>query len=457
MSRIVVADDDPGIGRVLRDRLSDCGHEVEHVVDGVEALRVADGADLLLLDLEMPRMDGFAVLDSLQGLAAAPVVVVVTAYGDMSKAVRAMRAGAYDFIAKPFDAATIQLVVRRALETRGLKRQVHSLRQELGRKHLWIRGADPAMARVAETVERIAPSNATVLLLGETGTGKEVVARAIHLHGLRRDQPFVAVNCALLAGDLLESELFGHEKGAFTGADRARAGRVETARGGTLFLDEVGELPQGVQAKLLRLLQEREYERLGSDRVQHADVRVIAATHRDLPAAIRAGSFREDLYYRLKVITIRIPAMRERPGDVLPLAEWLLARHAADSGRPPPTLSQEVREALAHYAWPGNVRELSNVMERCALLAGDPVALCDLPEELVDGATYTQAAAVTRTEDLFLLPYSDAVTAARRLIVQRALEQAGGHQTRAAERLRVTQPYLSRLVKQLGIRRDPAP
>ncbi len=454
MSRIVIADDDPSIGRILRDRLKELGHEVEHVLDGVEALRLADSADLLLLDLEMPRMDGFAVLNSLQGQARAPLVIVITAHGDMSKAVRAMRGGAYDFIAKPFDAATIQLVVRRALETRGLKTQVHNLRKELGRKHLWVRGADPGMARIADTVERVAPSNASVLLLGETGTGKEVIARALHLHSTRRDQAFVAVNCAVLKGELLESELFGHEKGAFTGADRSRPGRVETARGGTLFLDEIGELPLAVQAKLLRLLQEREYERLGSDRTQGADIRLVAATHRDLPSAIQAGTFREDLYYRLKVISIRIPPLRERTGDILPLAEWLLDKHASESARTPPRLAAEVREALLRYGWPGNVRELSNVMERFVLLAGETVGLCDLPEELMGGDSASAATAVTDTEELFALGYNEAVTAARRLIVVRALEQAGGHQTRAAERLGVTQPYLSRLVKQLGIRRD---
>jgi two-component system response regulator HydG len=454
MSRILIADDDPNIGRVLRDRLNEWGHEVEHVMDGVEALRLADGADLLLLDLEMPRMDGFTVLDSLRAHSTAPLVIVITAHGDMSKAVRAMRAGAYDFIAKPFDAATIQLVVQRALETRGLRSQVRNLRRELGRNHLWVRGADPGMARVADTVERVAPSNATVLLLGETGTGKEVIARALHVQSARCENPFVTVNCALLKGELLESELFGHEKGAFTGADRARAGRVEAARGGTLFLDEIGELPPALQAKLLRLLQEREYERLGSDKTLRADIRLVAATHRDLAAAIRDGTFREDLYYRLKVISIRIPPLREREGDILPLAEWLLAKHAADSVRPPPLLGKEARQALMRYPWPGNVRELSNVMERCALLAGESVGLCDLPEELMGGNLAPDAAAVTEAEDLFGLPYNEAVTAARRLIVLRALEQAGGHQTRAAERLGVTQPYLSRLVKQLGIRRD---
>jgi len=453
MSRIVIADDDPNIGRILRDRLKELGHDVEHVPDGIEALSLADGADLLLLDLEMPRMDGFEVLDSLQGLASAPLVIVITAHGDMSKAVRAMRAGAYDFIAKPFDAATVQMVVRRALETRGLKSQVQHLRKELSGKHQWVRGSDPGMARIAETVQRVAPSAATVLLLGETGTGKEVIARAIHQHSARREQPFIAVNCAVLKDELLESELFGHAKGAFTGADRSRAGRVETARGGTLFLDEIGELSPVVQAKLLRLLQEREYECLGSDHTRSADIRLVAATHRDLRAAIQVGQFREDLYYRLKVISLRIPPLRERAGDILALARWLLGRHAAESLRAPPRLSTQVEQALLRYSWPGNVRELSNVMERCVLLAGDDVELGDLPEELLaaDGQASEPLAAL---DELFALDYNAAVTAARRVIVQRALEQAGGHQTRAAERLRVTQPYLSRLVKQLGIRRD---
>jgi transcriptional regulator with GAF, ATPase, and Fis domain len=291
------------------------------------------------------------------------------------------------------------------------------------------------------------------LLLGETGTGKEVIARALHLQSNRGDQPFLAVNCALLKGELLESELFGHEKGAFTGADRARAGRVETARGGSLFLDEIGEMSPPLQAKLLRLLQEKEYERLGSDRTLKADVRVIAATHRDLASAIREGSFREDLYYRLKVISIRIPPLRERAGDIMPLAEWLLEQHSAEAGRETPKLTEEVRQAVLRYSWPGNVRELSNVMQRCALLAGDAVSLFDLSEELVGGA-FSDATPLTSAEELFELPYNEAVTAARRLIVQRALERSGGHQTRAAEQLGVSQPYLSRLAKQLGVRRD---
>ncbi len=453
MSRIVIADDDPSIGRILRDRLKQLGHDVEQAADGVEALRLADNADLILLDLEMPRLDGFAVLESLQGQPGAPLVIVITAYGDMAKAVRAMRAGAYDFIAKPFDAATIQLVVRRALETRGLKAQVHSLRKEVGRKHVWVRGADPAMARIAETVERVAPSAATVLLLGETGTGKEVIARAIHMKSPRHEHPFVAVNCAVLKGELLESELFGHEKGAFTGADRARPGRVEAARGGTLFLDEIGEMAPPLQAKLLRLLQEKEYERLGSDRTLRADIRLITATHRDLPAAIQAGTFREDLYYRLKVISITIPPLRQRPDDILPLAEWLLDQHAVELGRTAPRLSAEVKHALLRYPWPGNVRELSNIMERCVLLACDSVGLCDLPEELTASDSAVPKP-VTDIQDLFALDYNEAVTAARRFIVSKALERAGGHQTRAAEQLGVTQPYLSRLVKRLGIRRD---
>ena len=330
---------------------------------------------------------------------------------------------------------------------------MNSLRQELGRQHLWVRGSDPAMAKVAETVATRLPAMPRYCCWAKPAPARRSWRAPSTCKVPGRDQPFVAVNCAVLKGELLESELFGHEKGAFTGADRARAGRVETARGGTLFLDEIGELAPDLQAKLLRLLQEKEYERLGSDRTQPADVRLIAATHRDLGAAIRDGAFREDLYYRLKVISIKMPALRERTADILLLAEWLLEKHAADSRRQAPRLTEKVRQALQRYAWPGNVRELSNVMERCALLAGDAVALCDLPEELMDGAL-APTATVTQIEDLFALPYGEAVTAARRLIVSRALEQAGGHQTRAADRLGVTQPYLSRLTRQLGIRRE---
>jgi DNA-binding NtrC family response regulator len=363
-----------------------------------------------------------------------------------------MRAGAYDFIAKPFDAATIQLVVRRALETRGLKTQVHNLRKELDHKHLWVRGADPGMARVAETVERVATSNATVLLLGETGTGKEVIARALHLHSTRRDQPFVAVNCAVLKGELLESELFGHEKGAFTGADRARPGRVEdrARRHAVSGRDRRAAAGSAGQAAA----------RAAGEGIRAARQRPHAARRHpsgggDAPRPARchpAGTFRDDLYYRLKVISIKIPPLRERPIDILPLAEWLLDKHASESARTPPCLSAEVRQALQRYPWPGNVRELSNVMERFVLLAGDTVGLCDLPEELTDADAATSAA-VTDTEELFALGYNEA--SPRPAPHRHSRARTGGLASNPrGERLGVTQPYLSRLVKQLGIRRD---
>ncbi len=450
MARILVADDDPFIPRILQDRLRAAGHDVAIAKDGEEALALIDGVDVLLLDLQMPKKDGFAVLEALRGLPSAPTAIVVTAHGDVDKAVRAMKAGAYDFLAKPFEGEQVELVVARALERQRLKLDVDRMRGEIAGRHGWVRGPDPAMAKLAATVEKIAPTNATVLLLGETGTGKEVVARALHAHSPRCSGPFVAVNCAVLSEQLLESELFGHVKGSFTGASRSRAGKIEAADGGTLFLDEIGELAAPLQAKLLRVLQEREVERVGGDHPVKVDVRIVAATNRDLARAIAEGRFRDDLYYRLKVITLALPALRDRRLDVETLAVALVARCAADAGRPAPRISLAALAALRAYAWPGNVRELANVMERCVLLGGDPIELCDLPDEVT--ATPLPQASASTFEDVLALPYAEALTGARRLIVAAALQRTDGHQTKAAELLGLTQPYLSRLMKSLGIR-----
>jgi DNA-binding NtrC family response regulator len=453
MARVLVADDDPFIARILEDRLAALGHDVVIATDGAEALARAEDADIILLDLEMPALGGLEVLEALRARGSQAAVIVITAHGDVDKAVRAMKAGAYDFVAKPFEARHLELIIARALERQRLRGDVATLKHELSDLHAWVRGADASMQKVAAVVDKIAPTQATVLLRGETGTGKEVVARAIHARSPRAAHPFVAVNCAVLKEELLESELFGHEKGAFTGAVRARPGRLEVAAGGTLFLDEIGELPVGLQAKLLRVLQEREYERVGSDRPRRADVRILAATNRDLEKAIAAGTFREDVYYRLKVIALDLPPLRDRPGDLEPLARALLARHAQAAGRRSPELSADALAALRAWSWPGNVRELSNVMERCVLLGGDPIERGDLPDELqVMPADGDPAAASESLDAIFSLPYAGAITEARRRVVMEALKRAGGHQTRAAQALGLTQPYLSRLMKSLGVR-----
>jgi DNA-binding NtrC family response regulator len=449
MATIVVADDDRAIRKIVRDRLTAAGHAVEMAENGREALALVDRVDpdLALLDLQMPELDGFAVLDALAKRESAPLVVVITAHGSIEGAVRAMKAGAHDFLQKPFEAAQLEHVVAKTLATERLQRDVGRLRGEIATRHTLVTGTSARMREVVELAERAAASEATILLTGESGTGKEVLARAIHAASRRANGPFVALNCAALSAELLESELFGHEKGAFTGAVRTKPGRIELAAGGTLFLDELGELQPALQAKLLRVLQEREYERVGGTRVLRADVRILAATNRDLEATVAAGTFRQDLYYRVKVVALKVAPLRERRDDIQPLAEHFLARFAREAGRDRPRLDDGAIALLRSYDWPGNVRELANVIERCIVLGAADVVTADcLPDELHEAAPPTPSAATTSAG------YHDAIAAAKRAILRAALDAEGGHQTRAAKRLGLTQPYLARLLKNLRIR-----
>jgi DNA-binding NtrC family response regulator len=453
MATLVVADDDRAIRKIVRDRLSAAGHAVEVAEDGRAALSLIERVepDLVLLDLQMPELDGFVVLSALAKQPTPPLVIVITAHGSIEAAVRAMKAGAHDFLQKPFEAVHLEHMVAKALDTRRLRRDVGILRSEVETRHRLVAGDSRVMGDVVALAERAAPSEATVLITGESGTGKEVLARTVHAASRRAEGPFVAVNCAALSPELLESELFGHEKGAFTGAVRAKPGRVELCAGGTLFLDEVGELRPALQAKLLRVLQEREYERVGGTRTLRADVRVIAATNRDLERAVSAGEFRQDLYYRLKVVALRLPPLRERREDVRPLATHFLARFAQEAGRSALRFDELVVARLERYPWPGNVRELANVLERAVVLgAGDVLTVDDLPEELQAPALPT---AITVPPGV---GYHDAVAAAKRSILREALRAEGGHQTRAAKRLGLTQPYLARLMKNLEVRADDA-
>ncbi|UCH29862.1 MAG: sigma-54-dependent Fis family transcriptional regulator [Myxococcales bacterium] len=457
-ARVLVVDDDPAIRKIIADRMRAQGHEVELAVDGDAALQaVADfEPGLVLLDMKMPKKDGFEVLEALRRIEYPPDVVMITAHGNIERAVRAIQMGAADFIPKPFEAAHLDHVVSRVLEAAGLRQRVLVLQSQLSDRHTLVRGASKAMKDALALADRAAASNATVLLLGESGTGKEVMARHIHSRSPRADGAFVALNCAMLSGDLLESELFGHEKGAFTGAHKAKPGSIEQAEGGTLFLDEVGELGSGAQAKLLRVLQERQFLRVGGTKVLDADIRIVAATNRDLRKEAEDGSFREDLYYRLNVVSIRLPPLRERPEDLRPLAEHALARFTAELGRAPLNISDEAWTLLLEYPWPGNVRELNNVIERAAVLAPeDRIDVDDLPEELRELETQPDADVSTirpiPPDDPEIRPYRDAVLEAKRTIIRRALERTGGHQTKAAELLGVRQPYLARLIKNLGV------
>jgi DNA-binding NtrC family response regulator len=457
-ARVLVVDDDPSIRKIIADRMRAQGHDVEVATDGEAALRAVEDfdPDLMLLDMKMPKMDGFEVLEALQRHHSAPDVVMITAHGNIERAVRAIQTGAADFIPKPFEAANLDHVVSRVLQAAGLRQRIEQLQDQLSERHTLVRGASKAMKDALGLASRAATSNATVLLLGESGTGKEVMARHVHQQSTRSDGPFIALNCATLSGDLLESELFGHEKGAFTGAHKAKPGSIEQAEGGTLFLDEVGELGGAPQAKLLRVLQERQFQRVGGTKTLDADIRIVAATNRDLRQKIEDGTFREDLYYRLNVVSIRLPPLRDRPEDLRPLAEHALARFTAELGRPPLTISDDAWSLLLAYSWPGNVRELNNVVERAAVLAPEEqIEVDDLPEELRELETSPDADVSTirpvPPDDPDIRPYRDAVLDAKRTIIRRALEKTGGHQTKAAELLGVRQPYLARLIKNLQV------
>jgi len=466
-ARILVVDDDPSIRLVIRDRFAAMGHEVETASDGRAALAAIKRFDpaVVLLDLRMPVLDGFGVLEGLEKLDASPMVVVITAHGSIESAVKAIQLGAVDFIPKPFDNAHLEHVVGRCLETHGLKGRLSRLQTELSSMHTLVVGDSKPMGDVVSMAGRAAPSDASVLLLGESGSGKEVLARYIHQQSARSAGPFVAVNCATLSEELLQSELFGHEKGAFTGALRTKAGRIEQAAGGTLFLDEIAEFAPAIQAKLLRVLQEREFERLGGERVIKADVRIIAATHRDLPKAIADGSFREDLYYRLNVVGVRVPPLRERGEDLPALLDHFLAKHTASAGRGALRIDPTAMELLLRYQWPGNVREVSNVIERAVVLSqGTTILPEDLPEELRDasggtppcdapGAPHSVGATGAASAPGELLPFHDAVREAKCHILRQALERTGNHQTKAAHLLGLSQPYMARLVKNLGLKK----
>ncbi|MCY1054011.1 sigma-54 dependent transcriptional regulator [Nannocystis sp. SCPEA4] len=375
MARVLVVDDEPGIREFVAEALLDDDHEVAQAASGEAAwaLLEREGFDVVLSDLRMPGMDGMALLRRLRERQPDVEVVILTAHGDVDTAVEAMRLGAFDYLQKPLGSlGELRLLIRRAAERRSLRnfQEAHQSAVEAGPELTF--GA-PAMTPVVAALRKVAVTDATVLLIGESGTGKEIAARAVHAWSRRRGGPFVAVNCAALAEQLLESELFGHEKGAFTGAVARRRGRIEVAQGGTFFLDEVGELALPLQAKLLRLLQERTFERIGGGPTLRADVRWIAATNRDLPAMIADGRFREDLFHRLAVFPVVLPPLRERREDIEPLAERLLAQACANLGRKPLRLDPSARALLRRARWSGNVRELANTLERAAILADGEV------------------------------------------------------------------------------------
>ncbi len=433
---IVIAEDEPRQRDALARAVSAWGHRVVPVADGREVIRIvrAEAVDIVLADLRMPGFTGLEVLRSVREAQPDVGVVLLTAYGSVADAVEAMKGGAADFLSKPVDLDQLELVVARALERNDLVRENRRLRRRLEAttSGFTLVGRSRALQEVLALAARAAETDATVLVRGESGTGKELLARSIHQLSRRTEGPFVAVNCAALPEAILESELFGHERGAFTGAVSTRRGRIESAGGGTLFLDEIGDLPATVQVKLLRFLQEREYVRVGGETVLRADVRIIAATHRDLERMMTSGEFREDLFYRLNVVPLVLPPLRERREDVPELVERLLERIARRHDRPTCTLSREAMDALTKYAFPGNVRELENLLERATILAeGSLVTVRDLPDSVTRGAgdapLGADATLAVRLEDV------------ERRIVLGAIAEAQGNQSEAARRLGITE------------------
>ncbi|MGC3997937.1 MAG: sigma-54 dependent transcriptional regulator [Anaeromyxobacter sp.] len=450
---VLVVDDEEPLRHLLTVILRDRGYEVRAVGSGEDALKElgARDYDLMLTDVRMPGMDGLTLVREARRLQPELTVVVMTAYGSHALAVEAMKAGAYDYLGKPFKPDDVVLLLRKAEERERLARENRRLRTELasayGVSRLVV--ASPAMQEVLRQVQKVAPQKTTVLLEGESGTGKELVARALHELSPRASFPFVAVNCGAIPAELLESELFGHVKGAFTDARRDHAGLAAEADGGTLLLDEIGELPLGLQVKLLRFLQEEEIRPVGGTRARRVDVRVVAATGRDLGKAVAAGQFREDLYWRLNVVAVRLPPLRERPEDVAALADHFLARCA----RLRPELgglafSAEAREALQGHRWPGNVRELEHAVERAVVLAeGAEIREEDLPDT-VRAAAAPEAAAPGLDADLSL---KNGVREVEARLIRAALERTGGNRTRATELLGISYRALLYKLKEYGI------
>ncbi len=443
--QILIIDDEPGMRHMLRLVLEREGYGVKEAETGEQGLKLLAGGsyEAVLCDIRMPDLDGHAVLKKAAEAGNPTTIIMMSAYGNIDTAIACMKEGAYDYIAKPFKPDEVVLTLRKAEERLRLLRENDQLKRALqvqDSKRIVSRGR--AMEAVLDLVRRVAVTNSPVLITGETGTGKELVARALHAQGKRKDAPFVAVNCSAISSSLLESELFGHVKGAFTGADRERQGLFGAADGGTLFLDEIGELPLDLQPKLLRVLQEGEVRRVGENQPRRVDVRVLAATARDLKEMVRAGSFRDDLFYRLAVMEIRVPPLREHPEDIPLLAEHFVTRIADREGRTVPAISSSFMEILTPYGWPGNIRELENFMEKSMIFCrGESLEPADLPwevrrQERVAGHGLSLKGAYQRLEEEY---------------IRKALASTGGNRTQAARILEISLRNLMYKLKEYGM------
>src|SRR5215208_7115771 len=452
MGRILIADDHDALRRGLARGLTDAGHEVQEASNGNAAIeRLHDSYfDVVLSDLKMGGSDGMDVLRTTRAMHPTTAVILMTAFGSVTTAVEAMKVGAFDYVQKPFEIEEMEVKIEKALEVRRLRHELEYLRgaQQDIYEFDRIVGSSPALQRVLDIVKKVAKSNTTVLIRGETGTGKELIAGATHHNSLRANRNFVKVNCAALQENLLESELFGHEKGAFTGADKQRIGRFEQADGGSLFLDEVGDMSPNTQAKILRVLQEHEFERLGGTRTIKVDVRLIAATNRDLPAMVEAGTFREDLYYRLNVVTIEMPPLRERKEDVAALAGFFIKRFAGELKKKIDGLDPDAAKLLMRYNWPGNIRELENAIERAMLLAERTHIGV---EDLRLGETGSTGSGREASSIVKIPPTGIPLEEIERLALVEALKMSNCVQKDAAELLSISPRVMNYKIKTLGI------
>ena len=475
-ARILIVDDDPDIVLALENRITWMGHEPLTAADGKEALRMiqADQPDLVLLDIQLPGLSGLDILEQMRDTlgkqassdrepSSLPPVIMLTAFGTIERAVKAMQLGAVDFITKPFTGDHITVVINKALDAIALRRQVGVLKQELDDRYGGMVGNNPRFQAQLALAKQAAASTVTVLILGETGTGKEVVARAIHGWSPRKDKPFVAVNCAAIPKDLLENELFGHEKGAFTGAVKREAGKIEIAEGGTVFLDEIGDMSLSMQSHLLRVLQDQTFYRVGGTQSVHTDVRFLAATNKNLKQAIGQGTFREDLFYRLEVISLTLPPLRERIDDIPALAGYFLTKAGKFGLSKQCVMSDAALRTLSHYRWPGNIRELENVLTRAYILTPgktiepDHLFLSESgPGPASDGASGAREPIESRPGGSG--GYHEMMEAYSRWVLEDALKKNDWNQTRAAEALGLQRTYFTKLLRQKQIPgRQPKP
>ena len=464
MATVLIADDEANLRKVLRTLLEREGHKAMTVGDGAAALEIvkSGGVDILITDLKMPGMSGLELLQAVKQLEPGLPVIVITAHGTVDTAVSALKNGAFDYVTKPFDKEELKLAVHKAAAVR---QSGHHRLQDVGdpRGRFRIIGQSARMQEVYKVIEKVAATPSTVLITGESGTGKELVASALHESSPRKGKPFIKVNCGAIPKDLMESEFFGYEQGAFTGAVGAKPGRFELADGGTLFLDEIGEIPNAMQVKLLRALQESEFERVGGVRTIHVDVRLVAATNRDLVAEIAAGHFREDLYYRLNVVPVALPALRERHEDVPLLVENFLEKYNKRLNKQVTHFTEAALEVLERHAWPGNIRELENVVERTLLFSDSPeIDVVDLPEEMRRGLELTPR--LPRTDANMSVEggsasMKDIVRAAtseiERDLIIKALDETRGNVTRAASLLQISRKGLQNKMKEFGLRESP--